>query len=124
MQSDDVPKEDLSQRLERFALRVLKMVRSLSSAPENKIYGQQVLRSSSSMGANYAEAACATSRRDFTNDLNRVRKEAHETVYWLGLIVGANPDMQLRMAEITKEAKELFLIFNRAVKTSKGKGQK
>lgn len=116
---DNLRGYDLEKRLERFALRVLRLVRSLPRTKENLVYGGQVLRSSSSMGANYAEATCATSKRDFTNDLNRVRKEAKESFFWLRLLSQANPEFGDRMKPLVNESEELFMIFNRAVKTSK-----
>ncbi len=70
-------KKDLEERIFKFVLRVNKLVKSLPRNPENRWYGFQVNKSSSSVGANYAESACALTRKDFTNDINKCRKEAN-----------------------------------------------
>lgn len=79
--------KELEARLKKFALDVLRLVKSLPPTEENKIYGRQVIRSSSSVGANYMEATCAHTRLDFLHDMNKSRKEAKESVYWLELIL-------------------------------------
>jgi len=83
--------QELEKRLRSFALRSLRLVRALPKTPENRIYGNQLIRASSSVGANYAEATCASTKRDFTYDINKCRKEANESVfgwnYYLPLIL-------------------------------------
>lgn len=115
--------EEFIRRLEEFALRVLKLVRSLPKTPENKIYGHQVIKSSSSIGANYVEATCATSTNDFINDLNRSRKESKESTFWLRLIFAANPSYQSRMGALLQESEEICLILCSSVKTLKSKAK-
>lgn len=74
-------KLELEKRLFQFAIDVCKLVKSLPKTPENRWYGFQVMKSSSSMGANYAESTCALTQRDFTHDINKTRKEAKESLY-------------------------------------------
>lgn len=112
---------DLEERLEIFAQNVLSLVRVLPKSLENKIYGHQVIRSSSSMGANYAEATTAQSRPDFANDLNRVRKEAKEPFYWLKLIRFANPSFGQRVNPLISECEEFIKMFSSASKKLKSK---
>lgn len=109
----------LEKRLQEFSLAVLELVRSLSKTEENKIYGRQVIRSSSSIGANYAEATCAHTRPDFLHDMNKCRKEAKETFYWLELISKTNPLYKSRMRDILDESMQLFKIFMSAILTTK-----
>lgn len=111
----------MEKRLKEFSLRVLKLIKSLPKNEENRIYGKQVIRSSSSIGANYAEATCAHTTPDFLHDINKCRKEAKETVYWLELISEANPQIKPRMAELLDESHQLFKIFMSSVKTAKEK---
>lgn len=111
--------EELLKRLEIFALRVLKLVKSLPKTTENRIYGKQIIRSSSSVGANYAEAICAHTKPDFLHDLNKSRKEANETIYWLELIYETNPQFQTRMQDLLGESKQILKIFVSSIKTSK-----
>ena len=113
--------EELENRLKEFALRILRLIKSLPLTEENKIYGRQIIRSSSSMGANYAEALCAHTKLDFLHDINKSRKESRETVYWLGLIYEANPTFKKRMEDLLDESQQLFKIFTSSVKTSKQK---
>lgn len=111
--------KELEKRLKEFALRVLKLVKSLPLTEENRIYGRQVIRSSSSIGANYAEATCAHTKPDFLHDINKCRKESKESVYWLELIYEANPDHQERMEDLIDESKQIFKIFMSSVKTAR-----
>lgn len=111
-------KEELRKRLKEFGLETLKMVKSLPNSDENKIYGRQVIRSSSSIGANYAEATCAHTTPDFLHDINKCRKEANETLYWLEMIQAAN----INTAQINKlidESRQILKIFISSVKTAK-----
>ena len=109
----------LANRLKHFTLRVLNLVRELPKTEENKVYGKQVIRSSSSVGANYAEASCAHTKLDFLHDINKCRKESKETIYWLDLIYEANPLFQARMKNLIDEGEQLFKIFMSSVKTAK-----
>ncbi|MBI4100663.1 four helix bundle protein [Candidatus Microgenomates bacterium] len=111
--------EELEKRLKEFTLRVLKLIKSLPRTEENIIYGRQVIRSSSSIGANYAEATCAHTNADFSHDLNKCRKESKETIYWLELIFGTNPSLQTRMLPLIDEGRQIFKIFMSSVKTAK-----
>ena len=111
--------KDLEERLKKFALRVLKLVKNLPHTEENKIYGKQIIRSSSSIGANYAEATCAHTKPDFLHDINKSRKESKETIYWLDLIYESNPSFQSKMVELIAESKQIYKIFMSSVKTAK-----
>ncbi len=118
MEDSNTPKE-LEKRLIKFALRVLSLTRSLPKNPENRIYGNQVIRSSSSIGANYAEATCALTKKDFTHEINKCRKEAKETLYWLNLISRINPQFKLRMGNLIDESEQIVKIFQSSVSTAK-----
>lgn len=111
--------EEFENRLKQFALRNLDLVRSLARSAENRIYGGQLLRSSSSIGANYTEATCAASRKDFVNELNIARKEAKETLYWLALIEKANSHLSSRMKSLISEGVEIYRILVSSVKTTR-----
>lgn len=111
--------EVFEQRLKDFSLKVLRLIKILPKTEENIIYGRQVIRSSSSIGANYAEACCAHTPADFLHDMNKCRKESKESVYWLELIHEANPNFQTQISEVFNESKEIFKIFMSSVKTAK-----
>src|SRR5438105_2300603 len=103
--------ELLQKRLKMFALNVLTLIKDLPRTEENRIYGRQVLRSSSSMGANYAEATYAHTRLDFFHGVNICRKETSESLYWLEMIAAANPSFLNRISPLIEENKELLRIF-------------
>ena len=69
-------------RTKRFALRILKLFRSLPKTEEARILGRQLLRSGTSIGANYRAACRARSRAEFIAKLGIVLEEADETVFW------------------------------------------
>lgn len=109
----------LEERLLNFSLSVLKLVKSLSKTDENKIYGKQIIRSSSSIGANYSEAVFAHTKQDFIHTLNISRKEAGETVYWLKLLRHVNKQKADKITEIIDENEQILRIFISSVKTGK-----
>lgn len=111
--------EELEKRLKVFALQVLKLVKSLPTTEENKIFGRQIIRSSSSIGANYAEAIYSHTKQDFAHYLNISRKETSETLYWLEMISSVNPTFSLKMTNLIDENKQLLKIFISSVKTTK-----
>jgi len=113
--------KQLEERLKKFALRVARLIKALPKNPTNRVYGYQVLKSSSSMGANYAEATCAHTKKDFTHDINKCRKEAKESLYWLNLLYEVNELLRPRMKDIIEESEELVKIFQSAVFTAKSK---
>ena len=77
---------DLSKRLFDFSVRVIKLLRTLPNTPENNVIKYQLIKSSSSSGANYEEAQAGTSRPDFNNKVRISLKEKRESNYWLRLI--------------------------------------
>jgi four helix bundle protein len=112
--------EALKRRTKSFALRVVRLYRSLPRTEEARILGKQLLRSSTSIGANYRAACRARSRAEFVAKLGIVLEEADETIFWLELIqeIAIFPESQLR--DLAQEANELVSIFVSSVRTAKG----
>lgn len=79
-------RKDLEKRTKEFAVRIITFVASLSRNRINNILGGQLLRSGTSVGANYREANHASSRRDFVHKTGIVEKECGESQYWLELM--------------------------------------
>ena len=106
-------KAELEQRTKEFSLNLIRFLQSLPKNYLGEAMGRQLLKSGTSIGANYREANRAESKADFIHKLAIVEKEASETLYWLELLleagIGAN-----------QEAKELLAIFTAAGRTSKG----
>jgi four helix bundle protein len=111
--------EALKRRTKTFAIRVVQLCRSLPRTAEALIIGKQVLRSSTSVGANYRAACRARSKAEFGSKLGIVLEEADETAFWLGLIQELQIFPENRMRDLVKEANELVSIFVSSVRTTK-----
>ena len=103
-------KKDLEKRTKRFSLAVIKFTASLPRNREADVLARQLLRSATSIGANYREANRGVSRPDFANKIGTVQKEASETQYWLELFIESDILKTLPMA-LHNEASELLAIF-------------
>lgn len=111
---------NLQRRTFHFASRIIRLCRVLSSSPGiSRQLGAQLVRSGTSVGANYEEAKAAHTRREFACKMSLVLREARETHYWLRLISasGLMPPEDLR--EVVAEADELVAIFTTAVRKAK-----
>lgn len=102
-------KKDLEKRTKQFSIAVIKFTASLSRTREVDILARQLLRSGTSIGANYREANRGVSRPDFANKIGTVQKEASETQYWLELFLES--DINAAPIALHKEASELLAIF-------------
>ena len=109
----------LQQRCFDFALRVLCVFRSLPRSAEARICGQQLLRSATSVAANYRAVCRARSRADFLSKLGIVEEEADETVFWLEFMAKAGMVPIGRLRNLISEAKQLTAIFVASRKTVK-----
>ena len=86
MQLHELTPEILKKRTFDFALNTLKTIDGLKRSTANEVMGKQVVRSATSVGANYRAACKAKSTADFINKLKIVEEESDESVYWLELI--------------------------------------
>ena len=112
-------KTELKQRTKRFAVEVIRFIELLPQKKTLDILSNQLLRSSSSVGANYRAACRGKSTADFINKIVIVEEEADECIYWLELMEEAGlVDNQLT-ALLKKEADELTAIFTAIGKTAK-----
>ena len=112
---------DLAVRTTEFALRVIRMFSALPKAPQAQVLGKQVLRSGTSVGANYREAHRARSRAEFLSKLGDVLKELDETAYWLELLVASGLVAAARLAGLRDECDQLIAIFTTISKRTKRK---
>jgi four helix bundle protein len=112
--------EALKLRTKKFAMRVLTLYRALPRTQEARILGAQLLRSSTSIGANYRAACRGRSRAEFVAKLGIVLEEADETVFWLELIQEAAIFPEEKMRSLCNEANELVSIFVSSIRTAKG----
>lgn len=112
--------KELAERIKKFILDIIFLLRRLPKTQENIIFCKQLLRSSSSIGANYAEAIFAHTKQDFAHIINICRKESNETVYWLKLLYETNPDLKIELEKLADEGIQLLKIFISSIKTVKG----
>lgn len=120
MQNDETmdTKFDLEERCLSFSEHVIDFVKLL---PQNSITSpitSQLIRSATSIGANYCEANDAESKKDFKHKIGIARKESHETKYWLRVIVRAVSSSEVDAKVLWQEAKELNLIFSAIVRST------
>ncbi|RXK54662.1 four helix bundle protein [Oleiharenicola lentus] len=112
-------KHELIQRTQAYALRVVKAVQALPRDEISSILGKQLLRSGTSVGANYRAACRAKSTADFVNKLKIVEEECDESIYWMELLVAAGSLSRARLAALLEESDELLSIFVSAIKTTR-----
>jgi four helix bundle protein len=103
--------QELKNRTKQFAIRIVKLFRSLPRAEEARIIGKQMLRSGTSVAANYRAVCRARSKAEFKAKIGVVVEEADETVLWLELLVDTDIVPQKRMTSLLAEANELLAIF-------------
>jgi four helix bundle protein len=111
--------QDLKQRTFEFAIAVAKLIQKLPFNTVNKAYANQLIRCSSSVGANYRAARRAKSDADFIHKLKIVEEEADESVYFLELLLIFNPGLKEQISELIIEAASLLKIFVASVKTAR-----
>ena len=113
--------DELKMRTKRFAVRIVKLFRSLPRAEEARIIGRQALRSGTSVAANYRAACRARSRAEFIAKIGLVVEEADETVFWFELLVECEIVQSTRMGRLLKEGNELLAIFAASQYTAKNR---
>jgi four helix bundle protein len=112
-------KYDLEERTETFGENVIDILKAIKVSEINKPLISQLVRSSTSIGANYGEADSAVSKKDFKNKIGTCRKESKETKHWLRMMSRANPEKIEDFRKLWKEAHELVLIFSKIFNSSK-----
>jgi four helix bundle protein len=105
------PAFDLEERTALFGEAVIHFAKTISKNCITTPLISQVVRSGTSVGANYCEADDAVSKKDFKNKIGTCRKEARETKLWLRMIAAAEPELKTEARKLWQEAKELHLIF-------------
>jgi four helix bundle protein len=110
--------EDLRKRTKAFALRIIRLVSALPKDKTGDVIGRQMLRSGTSVGANYRSACRARSKADFASKIGIVEEEADETLYWLELLADSGTVKPSRLADLMREAEELVAIFAASSKTA------
>lgn len=115
---------DLEERTAKFGESIIVFCKTLSADPILTPLINQLVRSATSVGANYMEANGASSRRDFNNKIFICKKEAQETKHWLRMIAVHSGKRKEEIRLLWKEAQELTLIFQKITSSIKGKSLK
>ena len=102
--------DELKARTKEFAVRIVKLVSALPKTIEGRAIANQIVRSGTSVAANYRSACRARSRNEFIAKIGVVLEEADETLLWLELIVAAKMLSAARVDPLLKEADELVAI--------------
>jgi four helix bundle protein len=110
---------DLKQRTKRFALDVIAFVESLPKDETSRVLGRQLLRSGTSVGANYRSAKRAKSNADFIAKMGIVEEEADECGYWLELLEESGKVSAVKTAALVREAYELVAISIASINTAR-----
>src|SRR5213596_3405707 len=110
---------DLRQRTKEFGLQIVRMFSGLPKTTEAQVLGKQLLRSGTSVGANYREAYRARSKAEFIAKCGDSLRELEETAYWLELLLESGIVSTEQLAALRQECDELIAIFVTIVRRSK-----
>src|SRR6266545_138980 len=110
---------DLKKRTKAFALRILKLVDALPKTTAGRALASQIVRSGTSVAANYRASCRAKSTADFIAKMGIVEEEADETLFWLELLEESGLVTAAKLAAIKQEANELIAITVASIKTAR-----
>ena len=119
-----VEQKDLKQRTKEFALRIIKLVEALPKSRTSDVIGKQLLRSGTSVGANYRSACRARSPADFISKMGIVEEEADESLFWMELLIESGIVKIEKLESLMKESDELLAITVSSIKTARKSGKK
>lgn len=115
--SQSAPRYNLEERTAIFGKRVIAICKTVPHDIVSTPLVSQLVRSATSIGANYMEANGAISRRDFRSKMHICKKEARETLHWLRMLAEAEPTAKERILPLWKENQELVRIFGKICST-------
>ncbi len=110
---------DLEERTAKFGEDIIEFAKKISKHEITQPIIIQLIKAGTSIGANYCEADCAETRKDFEHKLGICKKESRETKHWLRMIAKATPELKDEAKKLWQEANELNLIFTAIVKKSR-----
>lgn len=110
---------ELKKRTKLFGLRTIKVIEALPPGKAANVIGNQLLRSGTSVGANYRSACRARSKPDFISKASISIEEADESIYWMEMLIEAEIMPKEKLAAMIKECDEIVAILTASVKTAK-----
>ncbi|OQB05833.1 MAG: hypothetical protein BWY19_00717 [bacterium ADurb.Bin212] len=112
---------NLQERTINFSKEIIRLCRFVKTDVVSRRIVDQLIRSSTSIGANYMEAINGSSKKDFRNKIFICKKESQETKYWLELLRESAPDCSEKISPLAQECHEFNLIFQKTINTLKAK---
>lgn len=112
-------RQEMRNRTKQFALRIIRLASKLPKDRVGDVLGRQILKSGTSIGANYAEATRASSRRHFVSLIEIAAREAAETLYWLELLSESRTMKPSLLTSLTDECNQLLAILTASGRTAK-----
>ena len=116
--------EQFKARTKGLALRVIRLVEAMPRGGVADVIGRQLLRSATSVGANYRAACRAKSTADMIAKMGIVEEEADETLYWLELLVEAGLMPESRLADLMQETDQVVAMTVASIKTLRARSRK
>jgi four helix bundle protein len=113
--------DEMKSRTKQFALRVIRLTESLPNTKAGNVISNQLLRSGTSVGANYRASCRAKSTADFVHKLSIVEEEADESIYWMELLVEGKIIKETLLENLMDEANQILSIIVSSIKTLKEK---
>lgn len=114
-------KMEFKARIYQFILKTVKFIDRLPKDTSSEIFAKQILRSGTSIGANYIEAQAASSKKDFINFFHHSLKSANETKFWLAILRDTNKGDPSEAGALLDELNEIANILGASIITLKGK---
>ena len=119
MDDDDRKPNLLLDRTKQFSIRILKLCKCLPRGRVESMIANQLMRSGTSVGANYRAASRARSAAEFRAKLGIVEEEADESIYWMELIIESDIFPKERLANLMQEANEILAMVIASINTSR-----
>lgn len=114
----DITKQlEFEERTAKFGENIIDLCKMLPVTVITRPIINQLIRSATSIGANYMEANCASSKKDFTNKIYICKKEAQETKHWLKMLLRCLPEKAEKILSLADECQQLVLIFQKITST-------
>jgi len=117
--NEERKQNDLIDRTKKYALRIIKLYSALPKDTVSQTLGKQLLRSGTSVGANYREGHRGRAKAEFIAKLGDSLRELEESAYWLELLEEANIFPSERLSELMDETNQLTAIFVTIIKKAR-----
>lgn len=114
-------KSEIKRKIYNFTIKLVTFIDSLNKNSSTQIIGNQLVRSGTSIGANYIEGQSASSKKDFTNFIHHALKSANESKFWLAILRDTNKANKDNINKLLNDLKEIANILGASLLTLKGK---